>query len=108
MKRKILIISAFTLALVLMANISLLSKENNLPLSSLVVYAESAGSGGGGCYSLHTINCPELFGIYGGQRIICEFSGVYGAPYYCLETTCSYFSSETQHHCIIDSTRIEN
>ncbi len=57
---------------------------------------EGGGGGGGsmGCYNVYILDC----GLQLGDRLICNFTGSYGAPYQCTEYGC--YGSITRRQCV--------
>lgn len=108
MKRKIVFAAVFVyftiLSVINVQDIKTNTKENSF-LSTILRTAIADGSenGGGsemGCYTSTVLDCPTTPLIGGGQRIVCTFTGVYGAPLYCTTTYCGNSNADEQRHCV--------
>lgn len=62
---------------------------------------DNTGSSSGGCYATYEIQCPKgPLGVDLGTRLVCSFTGVYGAPYGCTETKCGNHDDDIKRHCV--------
>jgi len=95
MRNKFLIvIGAFSLAVMLTLNITLVRNDSNadFSLGSLLAIAQTLGETPPPppppCWTATILACPSLWGMLGGSRQKCTATGSSGPPYSCLETDC--------------------
>lgn len=100
--RKFFIYFAF-LAFVNIISLDAQTNSNETPTAVLTVSPEVSGGEGNaiGCYSTTLLECPSTFFWGGGQRIVCQFSGSYGAPYFCTETYCGNSNADVRRQCYL-------
>lgn len=97
MKRKFL--RTFTVAMGILAmSLSLLpsvSAQSDGEIDYVSEFAPGGGGGGGiGCYTTHILDC----GLGLGTQLLCNFTGVYGAPYQCTSFNC--YGTTTTRMCV--------
>jgi len=109
MKTKaILIVSSLALTLVLTINFTILNgtQTSGISLKSIEAIALADGEGGGGtptgCYDPKILQCGHfeagIFVYDGGQELVCNFTGVWGAPYNCEAVSC--LGVHNPRHCV--------
>jgi hypothetical protein len=99
-KQKIgIAIGTVVFCLVFITNIMVFVQKDNKTIDfSFLPVKAYAQNNGLGCYTTLLIDCPAP--VLFGQWKDCQFTGAYGAPYYCKPTSCSTLSNPDERHCV--------
>ncbi len=75
--------------------------ERDCPECPSKITPDTGGGDEVGCYTTTILECPGAWFWSGGQRIVCQFSGEYGAPYFCTETYCGNSNADKRRKCTL-------